>query len=79
MRIWTAQETGFYNDLMANGIAYCTKVSEIAIDNGYGYEWMAGYYSDSRKQDRKADAIPLCRLYFYLSIGVSVLMLYIIL
>ena len=28
---------------MANGIAYCTMVSDVAIDNGYAYEWMAGY------------------------------------
>ena len=41
MRLWTAQETGFYDDLITNGIAYCTKVCEIAIDNGYAYEWMA--------------------------------------
>ena len=34
-------------------------------------------FGDFGKQDWKADAIPLCRLYFYLSIGVSVLMLHI--
>ena len=46
MKLWTAQEASFYDDLMANGIAYCTMVSEVAIDNGYAYEWMAGYFGD---------------------------------
>jgi len=36
---------------MANGIAYCTMVSDVAIDNGYAYEWMAGYFADFGKQD----------------------------
>ena len=58
MKLWTAQEASFYDDLMANGIAYCTMVSEVAIDNGYAYEWMAGYFGDFGEQDRKADAIP---------------------
>lgn len=38
---------------MANGIAYCTMVSDVAIDNGYAYEWMAGYFDDFGKQDKK--------------------------
>ena len=24
MRLWTTQNIGFYEDLMSNGIAYCT-------------------------------------------------------
>lgn len=39
---------------MANGIAYCTMVSDVAIDNGYAYEWMAGYFDDFGKQDKKS-------------------------
>ena len=38
---------------MDNGIAYCTMVSDVAIDNGYAYEWMAGYFDDFGKQDKK--------------------------
>ena len=41
MRIWTSQEIGFYEDLMANGIAYCNKVSDFAKDNKFAYQWMA--------------------------------------
>jgi hypothetical protein len=30
MRLWTSQTIEFYKELMRNGIAYCTRVSEFA-------------------------------------------------
>lgn len=30
MRLWTSQTIEFYNELMRNGIVYCTRVSEFA-------------------------------------------------
>ena len=41
MRLWTTQEIGFVDDLMANGFAYCKVVSEMVLDYDYAYEWMA--------------------------------------
>ena len=41
MRLWTTQETGFVDDLTANGFAYCKVVSEMAVDYDFAYEWMA--------------------------------------
>ena len=41
MRLWTTQEIGFVDDLMANGFAYCKVVSEMALDYGFAYDWMA--------------------------------------
>lgn len=41
MRLWTTQNVGFFEDLMSNGIAYCTTVSDFAKDNEIAYQWMA--------------------------------------
>ena len=41
MRLWTTQQIGFYDDLMKNGIAYCNRVSFMAQENDFAYEWMA--------------------------------------
>ena len=41
MRLWTSQTIEFYNELMRNGIAYCTRVSEFAQENDFAYHWIA--------------------------------------
>lgn len=41
MRLWTSQTIEFYNELMRNGIVYCTRVSEFAQENDFAYHWIA--------------------------------------
>lgn len=41
MRLWSSQTIDFYNELMLNGIAYCSRVSEFAQVNDIAYQWMA--------------------------------------
>ncbi len=41
MKLWTSQTIEFYNELIRNGIAYCTKISPIAQDCTIAYQWTA--------------------------------------
>lgn len=41
MRLWTLQTIEFYNELIGNGIAYCSKISTIAQDCTIAYKWIA--------------------------------------
>ena len=41
MRLWTLQTIEFYNELIGNGIAYCSKISPIAQDCTIAYKWIA--------------------------------------
>lgn len=40
MRLWSVQKLGFYDDLIKNGIAYCTRLSDFAKDEEIAYRWM---------------------------------------
>ena len=41
MKVYTIQTVAFYEELMRNGIAYCTRESHWCRDNQVQYDWMA--------------------------------------
>lgn len=59
---------------MDNSIAYCTMVIEVAIDNGYAYEWMARFFADFLEQESKSGCSnPICHIYVLSSIRITIL------